>query len=88
LPINETVNSFLKVINEGQSLIRSSGTARSSDDDRASPTLESNRKKLLQDKYDERKKDLINSNCQSTCFLLPSADLNLIYIPNNTNHSK
>lgn len=84
LPINETVNSFLKVIGDGQSLIRSNATTKSPNDDgRASPTTETNRKKILQDKFDEREKDLASMQCQTKCFLLPSPDLKIIYIPNN-----
>ncbi len=53
------------------------------EDGRASPPTETNRKKLLQDKFEERKNNLSSMQCQTKCFLLPSPDLNIIYIPNN-----
>jgi len=83
LPINETVTSFLKVIGDSPSLIRSTATKTTGDDGYASPPTETNRKKILQDKFDERKKDLFSTQCQTKCFLLPSPDLTIIYIPNN-----
>lgn len=83
LPINETVTSLLKVIGEGPSLIRTGATKSGGDDDRASPTADNSRKKLLQEKFDQRKKDLSSEKCQTKCFLLPSTDLSIIYIPTN-----
>ncbi len=83
LPINETVTSLLKVLGESPSLIRSGPTKTPGEDGRASPTPETNRKRLLQDKFDDRNKVLSSSHCQTKCFLLPSPDLNIIYIPNN-----
>lgn len=83
MPINEKVTSFLKVIGESPSLILSGTTKSAGEDGRASPTLENNRKKILQEKFDERKKELSVSQCQTKCFLLPSPDLSLIYIPND-----
>ena len=83
MPINETLTSVLKVINEGQSLIRSSTTRPLNDDERLSQTSETNRKKILQDKFDERENDLSSKQCQTKCYFLPSADLTIIYIPNN-----
>ncbi|CAF4190698.1 unnamed protein product, partial [Rotaria sp. Silwood2] len=83
LPINEKVTSLLKVIGESPSLIRSGATKIGGEDGRASPTSENNRKKILQEKFDERKKDLFSLQCQTKCFLLSSPDLSIIYIPNN-----
>ncbi|CAM4766731.1 unnamed protein product [Rotaria magnacalcarata] len=83
LPINEKVASLLKAIGDGSSLIRANTTKTGGDDGRASPTSENNRKKLLQEKFDERKNDLSSLSCQTKCFLLPSPDLSLIYIPNH-----
>ncbi len=83
LPLNETVSSLLKVIGDSSSLIRSGATKSAGDDGRASPTTENSRKRILQDKFDERKKDLSSAQCQTKCFLLPSTDLSIIYIPNN-----
>jgi len=53
------------------------------EDGRASRPTETNRKKLLQEKFEERKNNLSSIQCQTKCFLLPSPDLNIIYIPNN-----
>ncbi|CAF1417170.1 unnamed protein product [Rotaria sp. Silwood1] len=83
LPINEKVTSLLKVIGESPSLILSGTIKIEGDNDRASPTFENNRKKILQEKFDERKKDLSSIQCQTKCFLLSSPDLTLIYTPNN-----
>lgn len=83
LPINETVTSLMKVIGESSSLIRSSATKSPGEDGRASPTPDTNRKRLLQEKFDDRKQALLSTQCQTKCFLLPSPDLNLIYIPNS-----
>lgn len=83
LPINETVTSFFKSIGENPSSIRSNTSKSANDDERISSTTETNRKKLLQDKFDEREKDLSSIKCQTKFFLLPSPDLKLIYIPNN-----
>jgi hypothetical protein len=84
LPINETVASLLKVIGDGSSsLVRSTATKSTGEDGRASPTHERNRRQLLQEKFDERKKDLYSTQCRTKCFLLPLPDLNIIYIPNN-----
>ena len=74
------MSSFLKVIGESPSLIRSN-SRNPIDDGRNSPTPESNRKRLLQEKFEERKKDLSSIPCQTKCFLFPSPDLTIIYIP-------
>jgi hypothetical protein len=73
----------MKVIGEGSSLIRSSTTKPPGEDGHASPTPEHNRKRLLQEKFDDRKQALSSTQCQTKCFFLPSPDLNLIYIPNS-----
>ncbi|CAF3617305.1 unnamed protein product [Rotaria sordida] len=82
LPINEKVTSLLKVIGDSPSLIRAGTTKFVAEEGRASPTPD-NRKKMLQEKFDERKKELTSIQCQTKCFLLPSPDLTIIYIPNN-----
>lgn len=79
IPINETVSSFLKVISES----RSNPSKPAVDDGRVSPTPESNRKRLLQEKFEERKHELSSMHCQTKCFLFPSPDLTIIYIPNS-----
>ena len=83
LPINETVTSLLKAIGDTPSLIRASTTKSTGEDGRASPTPENSRKRLLQEKFDERKKELSSTQCQTKCFLLPLPELNIIYIPNH-----
>ena len=50
---------------------------------RLSSTSENSRKKTLQEKFDGRKCDLSARQCQTSCFLLPSPDLTLIYVPND-----
>lgn len=81
------MSSLLKVIGESPSLIRSNPNARNPlDDGRISPTPESNRKRLLQEKFEERKKDLSSNSCQTKCFLFPSPDLTIFYIPNEWTH--
>ena len=88
LPINETVSSLLKVIGESPALIRSTamktaggGGGGGGDDGRVSPTIENGRKRILQEKFDQRKKDLCASRCQSKVFLLPATDLTVVYVP-------
>jgi hypothetical protein len=89
LPINETVTSLFKVIGDGSSsLVRSSATKSTGDDGRGSPTHENSRKRILQNKFDEREKDLCSTQCRTTCLLLPIPDLNLIYMPNNNDQNK
>ncbi|CAF1071848.1 unnamed protein product [Adineta steineri] len=83
LPINETVSSLLKVIGDSSSMIRASAIKTIGDDERSSATQENSRKRILQDKFDERKKDLSSTQCQTKCLLLPSTDLSIIYIPNS-----
>ena len=89
LPINETVSSLLKVIGESPSLIRSTamrtaaGGGGGGDDGRVSPTIENSRKRMLQEKFDQRKKDLCSSRCQCKVFLLPASDLTVVYVPSH-----
>jgi hypothetical protein len=89
LPINETVSSLLKVIGESPSLIRSTAmrTGGVGDDGRVSPTIENSRKRILQEKFDQRKKDLCSTHCQSKVFLLPASDLTVVYVPINESNN-
>ena len=73
----------MKVFGEGSSLMRSSATKPPNEDGRASPAPEANRKRLLQEKLDDRKQNLPLIQCQSKCFFLFSPDLHDIYIPNS-----
>ncbi|CAF0980100.1 unnamed protein product [Adineta ricciae] len=83
IPINETVSSLLKVIGDSSAMIRSNATKPSEEDERSSSTPENTRKRILQEKFDERKKNLLAEQCQTKCYLLPANDLMIIYIPNN-----
>ncbi|UJR10843.1 hypothetical protein I4U23_015031 [Adineta vaga] len=83
IPINETVTSLLKVIGDSSSMIRSSTIKLAGDDERTLATSENTRKRILQEKFDERKKNLMTTQCQTKCYLLPATDLTIIYIPNN-----
>ena len=83
IPINETVTSLLKVIGDSSAMIRANATKTTGDDERSSSTAENTRKRILQEKFDERKKNLLTAQCQTKCYLLPASDLMIIYIPNN-----
>lgn len=90
--MNGTVSSLLKVIGDSPSFIRSnvSSTVKSTnnEDDRASQPIETNKKRVLQDKFEQRKLDLISKQCQTRCFLLPSPDTAILYTPSeNRNDS-
>lgn len=94
IPINETVTSLWKAIGETPQLMRgatSTSTPKltvNNEDGRSSPTIENSRKRLLQEKFDQRKADLISSQCKTRCFLLPAPDLTILYIPTNQNNNE
>lgn len=89
LPINETVTSIWKAIGETPQLMRGSAasgtttpkTIGTEGDERSSSIAEPTRKRLLQEKFDQRKAELISSQCKTKCFLLPAPDLSVLYIP-------